>query len=379
VEAKSGYRGQIGGETIVVRVRAVRYICMFVFVEHVDLSNMDTEQHILHTGIDQIKTLLPSHRVTLSERPDRVQYDAVVQLNRGGGCVNLSVEVKGSGKQVVWGKLLQQLSDAENPTLLTDYINPVLGEKLRAVRINYVDTIGNAYLNIDVNGLCLLVWIEGHKPRRYREEKADHAFTKTGLRVTYWLLLHPEQVNESMRTVAQATAVGLETVHRVRSSLHQRGFLVELRKNEWQLVNRKILLDKWIEGYATRLQPGLLLGRYRPLKNESVADWQQQALETPLTQWGGEPAADGLTDFLRPATWIIYTREPAQTVMKQLRLLPDPENGPVRIYEKFWPHDEPDPYVHPMLVYADLLISPDARNHEVAQRIYETHIQRLID
>jgi len=274
---------------------------------------------------------------------------------------------------------MNQLEDAENPTLLTDYVNPLLGEKLRARGINYVDTAGNIYLNIGTAGLPFLIWIEGRKPIRQAEEKANHAFTKAGLRVTYWLLIHPELANETMRTLAQAASVSLDTVHRARAGLQQRSFLLELSKNKWQLANRKNLLDKWIEAYATRLQPSLLRGRYRLLKNESMADWKEQTIETPLTQWGGEPAADGLTDFLRPAEWILYTRETTQTVMKRLRLLPDPENGPVRIYKKFWPDDEPGSFVHPLLVYADLLSSPDARNHEVAQKIYEKYVQRLLD
>jgi len=340
---------------------------------------METEKQLLLAGIDQLSVLLPDYQVSLKDAPASKRYDAVMQLERGSDCVKLSVEVKSSGKQIVFGKLMNQLEDAENPTLLTDYVNPLLGEKLRARGINYVDTAGNIYLNIGTAGLPFLIWIEGRKPIRQAEEKANHAFTKAGLRVTYWLLIHPELANETMRTLAQAASVSLDTVHRARAGLRQRSFLLELSKNKWQLANRKNLLDKWIEAYATRLQPSLLRGRYRLLKNESMADWKEQTIETPLTQWGGEPAADGLTDFLRPAEWILYTRETTQTVMKRLRLLPDPENGPVRIYKKFWPDDEPGSFVHPLLVYADLLSSPDARNHEVAQKIYEKYVQRLLD
>jgi hypothetical protein len=341
---------------------------------------METENQLLVTGIDQLSILLSDYDISLKDVTAGEGYDAIVHLERGSICVSLSVEVKNSGRQIVWGKLMNQLEDAENPTLLTDYVNPVLGEKLRARGINYVDTAGNIYLNVGgPTGLPFLIWIEGRKPIRHAEEKANHAFTKAGLRVTYWLLTHPELVNETMRTVAQAVNVSLDTVHRARVSLQQRSFLLEISKNKWLLTNRKNLLDKWIEAYATSLQPSLLRGRFRLLKNESMGDWKQQPIETPLTQWGGEPAADGLTDFLRPAEWILYTRETTQAVMKQLRLLPDPEEGPVRIYKKFWPDDEPGSLVHPLLVYADLLSSPDARNHEVAQKIYEEYVQRLLD
>jgi len=293
--------------------------------------------------------------------------------------LTLAVEVKRSAARIVWGQLLSQLQHTINPTLFTDYVNPVLGEKLRREGINYVDTAGNAYLRPTDTANPLFIWIEGRKPVRRQEEKADHAFAKVGLRVTYWLLTHPDRANETMRAIAQQAGTSLETVHRVKSSLKQRGFLLNIRKDDWKLVNRKALLDKWIEAYATRLQPSLLLGRYRLGHDQSIANWQDIHLDAPSTQWSGEPAADELTNFLQPAEWTLYTRQPSREVMKALRLLPDPEKGPVRVYQKFWLHDEPDSFVHPLLVYADLLISQDARNAEVAQKLFESHVQHFLD
>lgn len=338
------------------------------------------EQHLLDKGLATLAKWLPEVEVHVDALElNNTRYDAILTILAVDKRITLSVEVKRSAKRIVWGQLLNQLADAINPTLLTDYINPVLGEKLRTQGINYVDTVGNIYLRVETAGLPVVVWIEGRKPVRQLEERADHAFTKAGLRVTFGLLSHPDWVNETVRTIAQEVGTGLETVLRAKSSLQQRGFLKEMRQGEWKLVNRKALLDKWIEAYATRLQPGLLLGRYRLLPGKSITDWQAALLESPRTQWGGEPAADGLTDFLQPAEWVLYTRQPAREVMKQLRLLPDSDNGPVRLYNKFWPHDEPGNAVSPLLVYADLLISGDPRNAEVAQKILDTHVQRLLD
>ncbi|RCR68487.1 hypothetical protein DUE52_17260 [Larkinella punicea] len=365
---------------LVVFLLVVRYFYLFVFIKHEVMSNMKAERQLLQEGLEALTELLPTFSIEIipSDLKEK-QYDAVIQVLRGGFSVNLTVEVKQSAQRLVWGQLLNQLENASNPTLMTDYVNSVLGEKLRQQGINYIDRAGNAYLRIENAGFPVFVWIEGRKPLKRIGEKTDHAFTRAGLRVTYWLITHPDLINETIRTIAQQAGASLETVHRVKISLQQRGFLSEIRTGEWKLSSRKTLLDKWIEAYATRLQPGLLIGRYRLLKKESIGNWENQVLEMPLTQWGGEPAADGYTDFLRPAEWIVYTRQSTREVMKQLRLLPDPENGPIRVYKKFWPTDEPGQLVHPLLVYADLLISRDSRNAEVAQKMYEKYVQCLLD
>ncbi|PRY22291.1 hypothetical protein CLV58_1464 [Spirosoma oryzae] len=341
---------------------------------------MDSEQILIQQGIERLVGLVPDACVSVeSPAPKGKRYDAIIQLAFGNANIKLALEAKLSARRIVFGQLLNQLADSENPTLLTDYVGAELGEKLRQHAINYIDTVGNVYLKLTINELPFLLWIDGRKPDRRVDGKADHAFTKAGLRVTYWLLINPNRANETIRVIAQEAGGSLETVHRAKASLQDRGFLMEVRRGEWKLMNRKLLLDKWLEAYAARLQPSLLRGRYRLLKNETLADWNLQPLETPLTQWGGEPAADSLTNFLRPATWTLYTRQPTQVVARQLRLLPDAENGLVYLYEKFWPHDDDGLCVHPLLVYADLLISQDPRNHEVAQRLYHTYVQHLLD
>lgn len=337
-------------------------------------------EQLLQTALDVLSELLPNSVINAAPTSTGKQlHDTNITIQIGKKKIMLAVELKLSAQRLVLGQLQQQLNGAVNPTLLTDYVNPILGEKLRTKGINYIDTAGNMYLRVDGLGFPFLVWVEGRKPVKRAEEKADHAFTKAGLRVTYWLLTHPDLINEPMRTIAQQAGTSLETVHRAKISLQQRGFIIEVHKKEWTLVNRKTLIDKWIEAYATRLQPSLLLGRYRLLKNESIANWAEKPLDTPVTQWSGEPAADGLTGLLRPAEWTIYTRQPVRDVVSQLRLLPDPEHGPIRIYEKFWPQDEPGTFVNPLLVYTNLLTSQDPRNGEVAQKLYESHVQRLLN
>jgi hypothetical protein len=71
-----------------------------------------------------------------------------------------------------------------------------------------------------------------------------------------------------------------------------------------------------------------------------------------------------MTGYMRPAQMTIYTSEPTN-VMHTFKLVPDP-GGDVALLEGF---------VDPVLVYADLVNTADARAIEAAHQLYEQHIQ----
>ena len=71
-------------------------------------------------------------------------------------------------------------------------------------------------------------------------------------------------------------------------------------------------------------------------------------------------------------------------MIKEKRLYRDPA-GTIDLYDAFWRADgaeggnhEQVGVVHPLLVYADLLASGDARNIEAAQEIYERYLARSV-
>jgi hypothetical protein len=55
--------------------------------------------------------------------------------------------------------------------------------------------------------------------------------------------------------------------------------------------------------------------------------------------------------------------------------------GNIEVLEVFWDADcdwNDKEVVHPLLVYADLLATRDARNLETARRLYDDHIAGLV-
>lgn len=99
-------------------------------------------------------------------------------------------------------------------------------------------------------------------------------------------------------------------------------------------------------------------------------------LQTDKTWWGGEPAGDILTNYLKPLELTLYTKENRNELIKKYRMVPD-TNGNIKIYKAFWyqQNEKNEKTVHPLLVYADLINTGDQRCLETAQKIYEQYLQ----
>lgn len=117
------------------------------------------------------------------------------------------------------------------------------------------------------------------------------------------------------------------------------------------------------------------MGTYRFLKETDFIEWIIKPLAIGKTWWGGEPAGDLLTHYLRPAEWTMYTTETRNDLIKNYRLIPD-EKGNVKVFKKFWSHETMNTnIVPPLLVFADLIITNDRRCMETAQKIYDEYLQ----
>src|SRR5690606_33769361 len=132
-------------------------------------------------------------------------------------------------------------------------------------------------------------------------------------------------------------------------------------KDIYRMEHKKKLLGKWIMAYEKQLKPNLAIGTYRFVDNDNFINWKDIKLKQGQTFWGGEPAGDIYTDYLRPEELTLYTTEPRNELMKNYRLVPD-ELGNVKIYEKFWKENIMETnVVNPLLTYADLIMKGDRR------------------
>jgi len=311
-----------------------------------------------------------------------IEVDAVIQFPEHGP--TLVVEIKKWVQKANLGALAEKIKRLPiDGVLAADYINPNMAKKLKEMHVQFMDTVGNAYINQPP----IYIHVTGNK----RDQALTHiketnrAFDTTGLKVVFGFLCNPLLVNTAYREIAKATGVALGTVGWVINGLKDAGYVVERRK-ERELINKRKLLDRWVEAYPEKLKPKQRVGEF-------IADqanwWQDIKIEEYGAYWGGEVAAARYTNYLQPQIATVYLpKEVGNKLLAKAKLhkankFADADAGLVRIYRPFWPtntiqENNNEDLVHPILVYADLIETGDARNIETARMIYEQHINKYI-
>lgn len=281
--------------------------------------------------------------------------------------VEYFVEVKKRITRAGIGALGQVMQTFPQDTLLiTEYVTPPMAELLKEMGVQFIDAAGNAY----IRAFPLYIYIQGKKAAENIEKgKPQRAFQQAGLKVIFALLCNEGLEAKPLRKIAEMAGVALGTVDNVFKDLKRAGYLIDMGKRGRRLHGKERLMQKWVMAYPDVLRPKLLLGRYTA---EDIDWWNTVALPG-YVYWGGEVAAAKMTKYLKPENVTIYADVIPNELLIQARLKKDPQ-GEIEIVKTFWARDVPwaeQELVHPLLVYADLLATGDARNMETAKMVYE--------
>ena len=259
-------------------------------------------------------------------------------------------------------------SHREPPLLVAPYITREVAERCRQLHLPFIDTAGNAYLE----GPGLLVYVIGNtKPIELRQ---DHfrALNPAGLQIAFALACRPALLQTNYREIAARAGVALGTVGPVLKDLEARGYLRFQMEPNRKLLDPERMVEEWVTHYPVALRPKLNPRRFRA-ETERL---QHTDLMQQNAYWGGEAAAEKLTQYLKPAQFTIYAREPIAKLIAAGRMRADP-TGNVDILDAFWNFDPDKDFpdvVPPLLAYADLLAAHDGRGAEAARIIYEQRI-----
>lgn len=329
---------------------------------------LNNEQRIVDQAIEGFKQATDLGASWDANRDDG--FDGCLVIDTGSKLIRLAAQVKGRAMAHQLNELSQVGKPKFDTLLLAEHIPDALKQTLRQTQQNYLDGAGNCHIH--VAGMLLIV--QGRKLAPV-PAVAKQPFGKSGLRVLFTLLVQPDAINIGVRELAEQTSVSVGTAQQTLDYLKKSGYAVAINDKRKKLTNTEKLREQWVGRYTAALKPSLTVGRFRLPKNLSPADWRQLMLQ-PGTYWSGEPAADTLTDDLRPATLTLYTDQDRAGLLKTYKLLPDP-NGPVEVNQVFWKDfaDPTDvPTVPPLLIYADLLAIDDPRTTDTARRIYKDYI-----
>ncbi len=335
------------------------------------------ENELLQFALEALRNNLPGQveiRTANPVRDPRVRADYLLRIAMQGKEIRYYAEVKTNVTKSDKLLAMMRKADLHHPLLLvTKHINPQLADELKQNGTEFIDTAGNAFINQPP----LYVFVKGNKPEIVKAPPLKRTFKPAGLKVIYGFLCNPGLENKTYREIAAETDVALGTVDWIMKGLKELRFLLDMGKRGQRLIQKEKLLQRWVTAYPEQLRPKLTLGLFRG----NHEWWRQKKLDPLNAQWGGEIAAERLTQYLQPQIITIYTTpQHLNQLLAENRLRKD-EPGDVEILKRFWKPPEMWQYkdlVHPILIYADLLATGNERNIETAKMIYDKHILGLI-
>ena len=361
---------------------------MFMIREHARKLNKAFEDPVVQQGLEALATLLGIEPGSLAVEPG-TQHDGTPDL--------LLALPLAEQQLLVCGEVVRHLRPAQLPLLehrfeqltrlgpcahglvITNYVSANLAQQLRDKGIWFLDTVGNAYL--EVPG-AVMIYATGNRPPTAAPTRGAY-LSPAGAKVLFLLLKYGPEVSLTYRNMATASGVSLGRVSQVMQELLQTGFLTQQKRGRYRVVQPKRLLESWVTAYSTKLKPKLALGRYAwPHGREfrRIMTWAEEQSSVRDLAVGGEYAAEVLTEHLRAANMALWIPKDQLPQLRQsLKLLRSGE-GVVEAVAAFSPEvvfghkGFPLPLVHPAIVYADLLDTDDPRCGETALLLKEKYL-----
>ena len=297
------------------------------------------------------------------------ESDITFKLNGEVVYADMRKEVRPNHVPVFLGRLDKPL------LVVADYITPKSKETLKSNGVNYIDSYGNAFLNLS----NLKVYVEKGNAKPVYNVYSE-VFTRAGGQILFHLLQEPELINENQQYLAEISCVSLGSVSKTIKGLLKEGFSVKWdNEKKYQLVRREELLEKWVALVNEKILPAHKIGKYRFTTSEhyQIGDTGPR-LESC---WGGEYGANLITNYLNPEKYSFFTTREKVDLIRLFKMIPD-ENGNISAYKSFWKptstklyYNHGETAANPLLVYAELIYSGNDRNIATAKIIFDEYIK----
>ena len=333
---------------------------------------------------DHIKEILSSFHQRHKRLDSKITFlpdsDLMLSLACEGHSQNRHINYKKTITPSSLGAIKHHMQqNTPNSILMTTHLNMSTAELLHKDDIQFMDATGNVFIHQQ----GLYIYENGHRPLPLHKHAAMGQFSNlTNLKIVFSILSEPRLLNATYRELSQVSNVALGAVPKVIELLKAKGYVSNHAQNDKRLNHRKKLIEQWAEAYPEKLKSKALIGIF--ITNEAQW-WKNCNLQEYHAQWSGEVAGSLFTRDLLPFTSIIYTSNSAKLPhllnkfrFRKLNEAPlGHEPGVLYVYESFWDpsKDFSTPNhpnaVNPILVYADLLHTGDARNLSTAKLVYD--------
>lgn len=343
--------------------------------EHLKRMNKVAENTILKRALQQFNQITggKAKQMQLNLPEGGMEADAALRIILGKEKQELLVELKHELRQPQIPAILAKIGrNKENWILISRYIPQPIKNQLKEQGVNYLEAAGNCFIH--AGGLFL--YINDQSVTAARQTSTARLWKQAGLKFLFVIISNPGLLNTNYRTIAEAANIALGNIGLLMQELEEGGY-IKKKQDEWVLNNKEVLIKRWIELYHVLLKPKYELSRFRFLRPATRQGWK--SFNTENFYWGGEPAAELLTNYLQAELFTIYTNTNQAKLVKELKLVPD-TSGNLELVEKFWNYialEEENAsilIVPPLLVYADLMSTNDSRNWEAAARIKSKYL-----
>lgn len=261
-----------------------------------------------------------------------------------------------------------------NWMLFAPYIAAKIGLHLATHGINYADAVGNCHIQLHSGEL--LAHVEGKKPRR--DEGQQSGSRTPGYQLLFAILANPALLDQSVRQLAAAAGIGKTAAADQLKRLQTRG-LIQRTPSGGAILRRRDMMDRWLSAYVDIVRPSWACGQYRTqITDPEVLEHEiERLLAGRVWSFGGGAAAWRMTQLYRGPDTVLHVETLPADLLRQLRALPSAD-GRLTILRTpgTVAYDGPGSQVaHPLLVYTEMLVSPDPRMNEAASAIRDRFLR----
>jgi len=361
---------------------------MFMIREHDKKVNKKIKDPLIQQGLEALTALLGIESSSLTVKSGTCLEGApdlfltlCLSDQQLPVCVEIVMYLRPAQLPLLEQRFKQQtrLGHCKHGLVITNYVSANLAKKLRDKGIWFLDTVGNAYL--EVPG-ALMVYATGNRPLTTAATRGSY-LSPAGAKILFLLLKYGPEISLTYRDMSAALDVSLGRISQVMQELLQIGILIQQKRGRYRVAQPKRLLESWVTAYSTKLKPKLALGWFAwPHGRDfrQITAWAKEGPSVRDLAVGGEYAAEVLTEHLRAATMALWIPKYQLPLLRQRLKLLRSDEGVLKTVATFSPevafsHKRFSlPLVHPAIVYADLLDTDDRRCGETALLLKEKYL-----